>query len=408
MKRLKHIFENIGPGPLVAAAFVGPGTVTLCTLAGAEFGYALLWALTLSVIITIVLQEMSARLGIITQKGLAENLMEALSNPLLKGLSVLLIISAIAIGNAAYESGNISGAAAGLELVFGDLSFQWLGLQLKLGPLIIGAIAFLLLFLGNYKQLERLLISLVGFMSLAFLVTAVAVKPNLSGLVKFLFLPRFPDQSVLTVLGLIGTTVVPYNLFLHSALAAKKWSSPQSLKQAKKDTVIAVIVGGIISMTIVISAASMQDHGIAKFTDLSKSLMPVFGGFSPYILATGVVAAGITSAITAPLATAFVVAGCFGWSVNLKSFKFRSVWMIILLLGTLTASIGLKPIEVIKFAQITNGILLPVIALFLLWITSRSNALGIYKNKNFQVALGCVIVIITVILGFKGIYLVFN
>ena len=121
---IKSWFKNIGPGPLVAAAFIGPGTVTLCTVAGVNFGYALLWAMVLSIVATIVLQEMSARLGIISQKGLAEIIRTEIKSPVFKGLSIVLILSAIVIGNAAYEAGNISGGVLGLEAVLGHHSID--------------------------------------------------------------------------------------------------------------------------------------------------------------------------------------------------------------------------------------------------------------------------------------------
>ena len=117
---MKNWFKNIGPGTLVTAAFIGPGTVTLCTKAGIGFGYDLLWALALSIIACLVLQEMAARLGIVTQKGLSSVIRSQIDNPLLRGIMIFIIISAIFIGNAAYEAGNISGGVLGLSTVIGD------------------------------------------------------------------------------------------------------------------------------------------------------------------------------------------------------------------------------------------------------------------------------------------------
>ena len=122
----------------------------------------------------------------------------------------------------------------------------------------------------------------------------------------------------------------------------------------------------------------------------------------------GLFAAGITSAITAPLAAAFVACGCLGWSANLKSTKFRVVWIFILGLGVLFSSIGFKSIEIIKFAQVANGLLLPIIAGFLLWVMNKSSVLGKYKNSKAQNVIGTVIVLIAVFLGVKGILSVFN
>ena len=158
---IKDWFKNIGPGHLVAAAFIGPGTVTVCTLAGVNFGYSLLWAMVLSIIATIVLQEMSARLGIISQKGLSEIIRTEIKNHILKGFTIVLILSAIVIGNAAYEAGNISGGVLGLQTIVGNPSLEIGGFSINTLSLIIGVIAFVLLYLGNYKVLEKVLVSLV-------------------------------------------------------------------------------------------------------------------------------------------------------------------------------------------------------------------------------------------------------
>jgi len=405
---IKSWFKNIGPGPLVAAAFIGPGTVTVCTLAGVNFGYALLWAMVLSIVATIVLQEMSARLGIISQKGLAEIIRTEIKSPLLKGLSIILILSAIVIGNAAYEAGNISGGVLGLEAVLGHHSLDIGLFSLNYFSVTIGIVAFILLYIGNYKILEKALVSLVILMSIAFIVTAILTKPNLAEIFKGVFIPKFPDDSILTIIGLIGTTVVPYNLFLHASLVKEKWKNKTDLKYARKDTIVAVVLGGIVSMCIIISAAAIQSSEINNASDLAKGLEPLFGSFSKYFLAIGLFAAGITSAITAPLAAAFVATGCLGWSTKMTSKKFRAVWMSILVIGVLSSSSGIKSIEIIKFAQVANGILLPVIAGFLMWIMNKQSVLGSYKNTMRQNVFGIIILAITIFLGAKSILKVFE
>jgi manganese transport protein len=405
---IKSWFKNIGPGPLVAAAFIGPGTVTLCTLAGVNFGYALLWAMVLSIIATIVLQEMSARLGIVSQKGLSEIIRTEIKSPLLKGLSIILILSAIVIGNAAYEAGNISGGVLGLEAVLGHFSLE-LGLfSLNYFSLAIGLVAFVILYIGNYKVLERALVSLVILMSIAFMVTAIMTKPNLINVFKGVLVPKFPQDSILTIIGLIGTTVVPYNLFLHASLVKEKWSKKSDLKYARKDTIVAVFLGGIVSMCIIISAAAVQTIEVNNAADLAKGLEPLFGSFSKYFLAIGLFAAGITSAITAPLAAAFVATGCLGWSTKMNSKRFKMVWMLILVVGVLSSSSGIKSIEIIKFAQVANGILLPVIAGFLIWIMNKHSVLGSYKNTLKQNVISLIILAIAIFLGVKSILKVFE
>ena len=405
---IKKLFNNIGPGPLVAAAFIGPGTVTVCTIAGVNFGFALLWAMVLSIIATVVLQEMAARLGVISQKGLSEIIRQEIQHPIFRGFVIVLILSAIVIGNAAYEAGNISGGALGIQTLFGNPVYEIFNLKLNITAVVIGVIAFVLLYIGNYKVLEKALVFLVILMSLAFLITAIITKPNLFDIFKGAFIPTFPEKSILTIIGLIGTTVVPYNLFLHVSLAKTKWKDKSDLNYARKDTFIAVIVGGIVSMCIIISASAIPFKEITNVSDLAIGLEPLFGSFAKYFLGLGLFAAGITSAITAPLAAAFVATGCLGWESNLKSVKFRLVWMIILGLGILFSSIGFKSIEIIKFAQVANGLLLPIIAGLLLWVMNKSSILGNYKNSKLQNVFGIIILVVTIFLGTKGILSVFN
>ena len=175
--------KKIGPGLLVAAAFIGPGTVTLCTLAGVRFGFDLLWAILLSVLATMVLQEMAARLGLVTRKGLAEAILLTLKTPWKKFAVLGLVLVAIVIGNTAYEAGNIGGATLGLEALFGEEYQSWYAW-------IIGILAFALLFRGSYKLLEKVFISLVLLMSISFLLTALITKPDIPHLIKGLFIPK--------------------------------------------------------------------------------------------------------------------------------------------------------------------------------------------------------------------------
>lgn len=405
---MKKIFKNIGPGPLVAAAFIGPGTVTLCTIAGVDFGYALLWALTLSVFATVILQEMSSRLGVVTQKGLSETIREEIKSPIIRSIIILLILSAIVVGNAAYEAGNISGAALGMETILGSPKLNLFEKTIGLWPIVIGLIASVLLIIGNYKIIERALIFLVVLMSLAFLATAILTEPNLKAIFTGMFLPKFPKNSTLTILGLIGTTVVPYNIFLHASLAKTKWKSTDDLAYAKKDTIIAVVLGGVVSMCIIISAAAIPFQDINNAADLALGLKPLFGKFATCFLGIGLFAAGITSAITAPLAAAYVASGCLGWDSNLKSKKFRIVWISILFLGVLFSSLGFKSIEIIKFAQIANGLLLPIVAGILMWIMNKSSILGKHKNRLLQNILGFVILVLTIFLSLKTFLNIFN
>lgn len=400
--------NKIGPGSLIAAAFIGPGTVTVCTLAGVEFGFTLLWAMALSIIATLVLQEMTVRLGLVHGKGLAETVTNQIKIPALKIVGIALIISAIVIGNGAYEAGNISGGVLGLETFFDKTTFEFLNLKINVLSISIGLIAFVLLYIGKYKVIERALIAFVILMSVSFLITAILTKPDLLLLLKNLLIPTIPEEGILTIIALVGTTVVPYNLFLHAALVREKWNGVKDLKTAQIDSYTAIILGGLVSMGIIVCGAAIQGSEVANAADLAKGLQPLYGEYATYFLSIGLFAAGISSAITAPLAAAYVSKECFGWQGGMKSKKFRMVWMFILVLGIVISSLGLQPIEIIKFAQVANGILLPIVAGFLLWVMNKKALLGSHKNSSIQNVLGILIVLTTFILSIRSLDRVFQ
>lgn len=402
--------RSIGPAALVTAAFIGPGTVTTCSIAGAKFGYALLWGLLFSVIATIVLQEMSARLGIVTRKGLGEALREQFTSPVGKIITIVLVISAIFIGNAAYETGNILGGALGLNTITGiskiNLSSSF---SINIWGPIIGIFAFILMYIGSYKTLEKLLISLVIFMSLAFISTTIVIAPNLGEILKGTFIPSLPKGSVLTLVALIGTTVVPYNLFLHASAVQERWKDSSGIKEARSDIFNSILVGGIISMSIVITSAAAfvgTEIEIRNAGDMALQLQPLLGNWAKIFMAFGLFAAGVSSAVTAPLAAAYATSGILGWKRDLKDKRFKLVWIIILLIGIIFSAFGFKPIQAIIFAQITNGILLPIIAIYLLWVMNNKKLLGDFKNTLFSNIIGGIVVLVAIGLGIRSILLV--
>ncbi len=406
-----------GPAALVTAAFIGPGTVVTASLAGANYGYALVWALLFSVFATMVLQEMAARLGIVTGQGLGENLRQLVQQPLLRWPLLLLVIAAIVIGNSAYQGGNISGAALGVEALFGDIGFinRWHNSTgINLWALLLGGIAAAVLWFGQYKLIERCLIALVLLMSLAFIGTMLLTRPDLIALLKGAFWPQIPSGAVLTVVALIGTTVVPYSLFLHAASAAQKWqrgsiSTDAALRASRADIALAIPLGGIISIAIVSTAAAAffgRDQQLDNVAQLAQSLTPLFGNAATWCLALGLIAAGLSSAITAPLAAAYALSGMLGQPLNLKQPVFRLIWLAIIVCGVLLASLGIRPVSVIWFAQIANGILLPLMCLCLL-LAMNHKLLGTYRNTRWQNGLGIVVLLVSLLLSGRSLALAF-
>ena len=392
--------QHFGPGAMVAAAFIGPGTVTTATLAGGNFGFTLLWAVAFSVIATLVLQEMTCRLGVVGQLGLGDAIVQKTQSRGLYIPAAALVICAIFIGNAAYEAGNITGAAVGLP--------TFSVMDINLWGVFIGAVAFLLLASGKFRLIEHVLVGLVVCMALVFVGTAVVVAPPFLEILKGLITPTLPENGILVIIGLIGTTVVPYNLFLHAATLKRHAADGVTLAEARRDITISVLGGGLITLCIVITAAAAL-HGsgapVVSLHDLAPTLQPLLGDSSSTFLAIGFLAAGLSSAITAPLAAAYAVTEIVQLRPELKNRVFRWTWQSVIIAGVLFASLSLKPLQLILLAQIANGALLPVIALFILWVSNDKTLLREHSNNRIQNLLGCAVVGITLVLGLRSILL---
>jgi len=393
-------WKQWGPGLLVTAAFIGPGTVTTASRAGAEFGYALLWALLFAGIATIVLQEMAVRLGLVARRGLGAAIRETILPAPLRWLALFLVLTAIALGNAAYQTGNLTGAALGLSLLTGwsqPMSVALLG----------GGVMGLLLLGSENKRLQMFLIALVLLMSGAFLATAGMVRPNLGEAVAAIGSFQLPEGALLTAIALIGTTVVPYNLFLHATTVQQKWPAEidtgTALREARWDAALAISLGGLVTMSIIATAAAaFFERGIPldSVGQMATQLTPLLGSSAKTLFALGMLAAGVTSAITAPLAAGYAVAGAFDWQKYSANQVATTVAMAVALVGTVLAVVfGSSPRETIIVAQAANGLLLPLVAFFLLLVMNRKSLLGEHRNGRLANVLGGLVVAVAMGLG---------
>ncbi len=389
-KRLKQV----GPGALVAAAFIGPGTVTTCATSGASYGYTLLWAMLLSVISVIVMQEMAARVGIASGMGLGQALRERFHARWARIIIAVIVIAAVFIGNIAYETGNITGSVLGLRAIAPALDQ---GSWPVILAVILGLIAFVLLFTGNTGIIEKILTALVVLMGVLFLICAFAAGPDWGAVLKGLFGFRAPDmeRGWFYIAGLMGTTVVPYNIYLHASSAAKKWNDPkQDIPTSRMDSILSIGLGGIISMAIIICAAAAGfETAPANGGEMATMLTPLLGNWATVLFGIGLFAAGATSTITAPLAAAYASSGILGLGENTKKFKFKIFWIIVIAAGILfTILLGHSPTEIILFAQAANAFLLPVTGILLMIVANSKKIMGDYKNKLIANILGIIVI----------------
>ena len=399
--------KNLGPGIIITSAFIGPGTVTICTLAGINYGYSLIWCIIFSIIATCYLQEVSSRLGIISRKGLSEILTD-IDNTFIRRIIISIIFLSLFIGNAAYESGNISGTVMGLETFLGSIEFSLLSYKINFTPIVIGIFLALIIGNGSYKIFEKILVLLVFTMSITFVLVAITSTPSIKDLLGGLR-PNVTETNFIYVVGLIGTTVVPYNLFLHSYVAKKRWVTAEDYKSSVYDTVLSIVIGGIISLSIIITAASSQisinQNEIKNAVDLGNQLSPTLGSFSKYFISIGLFCAGITSSITAPIATSYALSGIFNYKAEWSDKIFKRVAYIVISIGVFFSSVNYNPILVIKLAQFVNGLFLPFIAIFLIWSVNKRNVMGKYVNSNFYNLLGILIVITSLVISYRSLIL---
>ena len=299
------------------------------------------------------------------------------------------MIAAVFIGNIAYETGNLTGSILGIQAAFPAADNPTVKIVLAV---VLGIIAFALLYSGSYQSVENFLTALVVLMGVIFLICAFAAKPDWGAVFSGLFGFKVPDGGDwMTVAALMGTTVVPYNIYLHAASASTKWGGEadkeDALANSRFDSIISIGLGGIISMAIIVcAAATIHATGgtIASGADMAKALTPLLGSWATVIFGIGLFAAGITSTLTAPLTAAFACSGILGWGEDMKEMRFKVFWVIVLAFGIFaTCTLGASPTQIILFAQAANALLLPITGILLLIVSNDAAIMKEYKNKTW-------------------------
>lgn len=398
----KEKIAALGPGFLICGSFIGPGSVTSSTRAGANYGYELLWCIAFSVIAVIVTQGMAARLGVVTQRDLAETLQFAFEDrPLLRKLLVTLVVIAIVVGGFAYMGGDLTGTALGVSALTGVSTHI-------IAPMWGICIMILLSFAGDaLKYLEKLLAACVVVMAVVFLITMFVVKPDLGALFAGM-IPHIPDGSLMTCLALIGTTVVPYNMFLHAASAKRTWHSPDELPLVSFGTNIPMIIGGVVTAAILItSAAVMHGMSVKNAMDMAVQLEPTLGNLAEPFMAIGLIAAGVSSAVCTPMGVSYVLAGLWGWKTDRTDKRFVFTNAAVLVTGIVISAFGFNPIALIMTAQAVNGIVLPVVVGVTVYLTCSKKVMGQYTNNALQTTLGWIIFLISLYLGLSSVFSLF-
>ncbi|MEM7107412.1 MAG: divalent metal cation transporter [Bacteroidota bacterium] len=383
MFTIKNRISSVLIWSVISAAFIGPGTLAAASSAGALFKYNLIWALLFATFACIILQEMSARVSIVTGYGLSSVLKRNL-----KGSVAVFMGSAVVLGCAAYEAGNILGALEGISVLVDVNRYLLL--------LLIGSVLFLLLVYGNRRSLSKMFGVLVFLMGAVFIFVAFNGDHRVGELIQGA-VPNLPNGAQWVTLALIGTTIVPYNVYLGSGL-----SQGQSISEMRFGLIISVSIGGIISMAILVVATQMVS--LDSFLDMAQLLGDRLGPWAYLLLGLGLFAAGFTSSLTAPMAAGMITAGLLDNDTSSVRKSYRAGGFIVLAAGLLFGMLNVKPIPVIVTAQALNGLILPLLGIFLL-VTTNDRALMKEKVNSGYMNLASFIVLQMLLwLGLNGLW----
>ncbi|MFN3841215.1 MAG: Nramp family divalent metal transporter [Cyclobacteriaceae bacterium] len=337
---------------VISAAFIGPGTITTAISAGATHQLRLLWAVALGTLGCLVLQEVSARIVISSGLNLGEASQKCFGSRWGKALMVLVGVT-VMLGCAAYEAGNMLGAVAGLNLLS--------KVNTNILTVLIAAVAFVVLYTNKREVISWLMTALVGLMGVAFFMLALQQPFSVSDVLKQAVVPTFPSGSALLILGLVGTTIVPYNIFLGTGISKGK-----TIPLMRTGLTVSVLVGGMITAAILVAGTSVQ--AFSSFPELAESLRDKLGPVGSLALGVGLFAAGFSSSITAPYASSLIASTIFDWD---DQRKLRWVWGIVLLVGFSFGISGVKPIPVILAVQALNGLILPLLVALLIRLSNH-------------------------------------
>jgi Mn2+/Fe2+ NRAMP family transporter len=372
---------------VISAAFIGPGTITTALKAGSNYQLDLVWAVMFSILACIILQESVSRITITSGLTLGEAIQKKYGKRGALNFNIILTIAVI-FGCIAYQAGNITGAVRGVQLAFS-------------GPktgivLIIFIFAFSLMWIERIKLITGILSILVSIMALLFLLLSLKTDYSITDMVLSFVQPKIPDSSSILIIGLIGTTIVPYNLFMGSGLSKNK-----DLKSTRFGLITAILIGGVITILIIITGTIIQ--GEFNFETISSTIHLKTGFWGTYAFAIGLFAAGFTSSVTAPFAAAITAKTLISNS-NSKHQKsiYRLTWIIVLCVGTFFSLLDYHSVLIIILAQAINGLILPLVAISIFFVINDRNIIS-GNNRNNAVANLVLILIIGVVI-FLGIY----
>lgn len=390
---LKDYIKAMGPGAIMSAAIIGPGTVTTASQQGALYGFTSLWILLVACVIAYFFQEPAMRISI----GCKESVMVGVREHLSPGVAKFLWI-VIFVGSIAFQAGNLSGASMALEyFVPGTSNLMW--------AVVMSLLAFIIVMLNRYKVIENVNQVLILMMVFAFVLTAFTSGPDIGDLVTEGFSFKIPGGNAVLAVSLLATTVTPNLVLGYSAFLRKKYADSQTpardIKLAKADLGLNMFVTFLVTGSIIVCSATVihpTGKEITSAADMATQLVPLLGRFAGILFSIGLWAAAISSVLYHVSIHNTLFPTAFHVDEDPKAkHNLAVVAAVVLIPVILIAFLGQSPVQLIIAAQALNGIALPMVCVICWILCNKKDLLGTYANNLRQnIVMGCVTVLTTI------------
>jgi manganese transport protein len=368
----RELLRYLGPGFIVTIGFIDPGNWATNMAAGSQFGYDLLWVITLSTLMLIFLQHVAARLGIVTGRSLAVNVRSHFSRPLvwLFGLSIVPALVATSLAE-------ILGGALGFQILFHIP--LWAGAPLSLVIVVLAILG------QRYDQLERLIVVFLAFIAIAYIVELFIVKPDMAAAAPHWLIPNLSGASILIAMGMLGAIVMPHNIYLHSnTIQSREWDfgggdQVKLMRYELVDTTLSMGMGWLVNSAMILVAAAVffrNGVSVSSIQQASETLKPLAGSLAQLIFGVALLVAGLSSSITSSLATANVVTGYLGKPEDPHSRIYRLGLIVLALPAVVLIIVGLNPFRALILSQVVLSIQLPLTIIPLLVLARRRTVMG--------------------------------
>ncbi len=399
-ERSRKILAFLGPGFLITVGFIDPGNWATNIEGGSSFGYNLLWVITLSTLMLVVIQSMAAKLGIATGKSLACNIRECFPKPVTAVIGTTVVGACVAT-----DVAELVGGAIGFRLLF--------ALPLWAGALVTVFLEVFLIVSQRYHRLERIIMGFLGIIALCYVAELVIVKPDWKTALPSLILPRVDGKSIYIAMGILGAVVMPHNIFLHSnVIHSRDWGLTDAkkrslLKYERIDTFSAMGLGLLVNAAMIIVAARVFHTGgivVTSIEDASRTLAPLAGPLAAFLFAVALVFSGVSSSVTSSMAEVNVITGFLGQPEDPKTLLYRVSTFITAIPSFVLIAAGVNTYKILILSQVILSIQLPFTLIPLLILCRRRRLMGQFASNPVEFILALLISALVIVLNVYLLY----